>query len=96
MGQGPKPRACRYLAVSMTLIAIPYHYRHPLGEIALPRLREGNIALNAGQWMGLPGTLALLPLIVLMSAGLFAALHRIPPGDGSADDGVSIAESAKQ
>jgi len=44
--------------------------RNPLIEYAWPNWLAGNIARNAGTLLGLRGPLGLLPLILLLAAGI--------------------------
>ena len=73
------PSFLAYAGAAATLIAIPYDFHYPLGEIVLPRLLTGDVTWNLGTVLGLGGLWSLLPL----AAGLAGcAALALPPTGG--------------
>ncbi|MCX8037091.1 MAG: hypothetical protein N3D11_08620 [Candidatus Sumerlaeia bacterium] len=57
-----------YQAVELYRPRIQYNYRDPLWEMGIKRLWRGQIAVNAGQFLGLRGLWSLAPLVMLWVA----------------------------
>ena len=61
----------------------PYEFRgqvvtNPTTQWALPLLREGDVALNYGHWMGLRGLATLLPLAAGVALVVLVTVRRRP------------------
>ncbi|MFN7971415.1 MAG: hypothetical protein U0166_03555 [Acidobacteriota bacterium] len=90
--------AAAYVAATVTLIAVPYSYTHPLTEIAIPWLLAGKVAPNAGNLLGLRGTASLAPILAIAGglawlafAGMDRRVESIAPTGTNRRDATSSA-----
>ena len=65
---------------SLVSQGFPFEFFNPLTEVALPFVRDGYVARNVGNLLGLHGLESVLPLLVVVAALVVTALLQSPPG----------------
>jgi hypothetical protein len=59
---------------------VPAAFRDPLFQTLIPRFLSGDVN-NLGRLVGIPGSLSLLPLIVVWAIAGRRIVHLLPPGE---------------